>query len=160
MFHINHLRFPAAFSGSVAREGEFPGDEVDRGGHVFDRPIPAGLALHSREQAVKSLHKGRRQTLSPMGLNPIQVRSIIRAARAIGSSKSPACSRIACTHAHPFPKEFLTFPGILSFVNALKHQSQFVGHASHTPLQGHRLLLLGFFLHPVHSVKTQTIKNN
>jgi transposase len=38
--------FLATFSRSVAREGEFPGDEVEHGGHVFHRPVPAGFALH------------------------------------------------------------------------------------------------------------------
>ena len=38
--------FLATFSGSVAREGEFPGDEVEHGGHVFHRPVPASFALH------------------------------------------------------------------------------------------------------------------
>ncbi len=52
---------------------------------------------------------------------------------------------------HPSNRECLD-------VNALKHQCKVIGHASHTPLQGHRLLLLGFFLHPVHLVKIRTIK--
>ncbi len=39
-------RFVAVFSGSVAREGEFLSDEVEHGGHVFHRPVPAGFALH------------------------------------------------------------------------------------------------------------------
>ena len=43
MFHINHLRLPAAFSGSVAREGEFPGDEVDRGGMYSTDRYPRAL---------------------------------------------------------------------------------------------------------------------
>ena len=38
--------FVAVFSGSVAREGEFPSDEVEHGGHVFHRPVPASLTLH------------------------------------------------------------------------------------------------------------------
>ena len=38
--------FLATFSGSVAREGEFSGDEVEHGGHVFHRPVPASFALH------------------------------------------------------------------------------------------------------------------
>jgi hypothetical protein len=40
------MRFLATFSGSVAREGEFTGDEVEHGGHVFHRPVPANLTLH------------------------------------------------------------------------------------------------------------------
>ena len=40
------FRFLATFSGLVAREGEFPGDEVEHGGHVFHRPVPASLTLH------------------------------------------------------------------------------------------------------------------
>ena len=55
------LWFLAVFSGSVAREGEFPGDEVEHGGHVFHRPVPAGFALHGREQAVDTPHEGGRQ---------------------------------------------------------------------------------------------------
>ena len=40
------LRFLATFSGSVAREVEFPGNEVEHRGHVFHRPVPADFALH------------------------------------------------------------------------------------------------------------------
>jgi hypothetical protein len=38
--------FLATFSGSVARQGKFPGNEVEHAGHVFHSPIPARLALH------------------------------------------------------------------------------------------------------------------
>ena len=67
------FRFVATFSGSVAREGEFPGDEVEHGGHVFHRPVPASLTLHGREQAVETLHEGGGQTSSPMGQDPLQM---------------------------------------------------------------------------------------
>jgi hypothetical protein len=38
--------FLATFSGLVARQGKFPGNEVEHAGHVFHRPVPARLALH------------------------------------------------------------------------------------------------------------------
>ena len=40
------VRFLATFSGLVARQGKFPGNEVEHAGHVFHRPVPARLALH------------------------------------------------------------------------------------------------------------------
>ncbi|MCX6859299.1 MAG: hypothetical protein NTX70_03600, partial [Verrucomicrobia bacterium] len=39
------FRFLATFSGLVARQGKFPGNEVEHAGHVFHRPVPACLAL-------------------------------------------------------------------------------------------------------------------
>ncbi len=40
------IRFLATFSGLVARQGKFPGNEVEHAGHVLHRPVPACLALH------------------------------------------------------------------------------------------------------------------
>ncbi len=45
-FYMYNFRFLAVFSESVAREGELPGNEVEYGGHVFHRPVPASFALH------------------------------------------------------------------------------------------------------------------
>ena len=42
--------------------------------------------------------------------------------------------------------------GILTLVDALKHQPHLVSHACHTPFQGHRLPLLGFLFRSVHPV--------
>jgi hypothetical protein len=43
------------------------------GGHVLHRPLPAGRALYSREQAVESIQKGGRQALSPVGKDSYQM---------------------------------------------------------------------------------------
>jgi hypothetical protein len=75
----------------VARKNGFPGEEVEHGGNVFYRPVPTGLALHSGEQAVESIHDGGRQPLGLVGQDPSDCHSIIRATRAIGSSNSPLC---------------------------------------------------------------------
>ncbi len=49
---------------------------------------------------------------------PSMCPSIIRAARAMGSSNSPVCSLIAFTQAHQFPNSFLaTSTEILQFSN-------------------------------------------
>ncbi len=38
--------FLATFCGLVARQGKFPGNEVEHAGHVLHSPITAGFALH------------------------------------------------------------------------------------------------------------------
>ncbi len=56
---------------------------------------------------------------------------------------------------HPRAPVAEQLPGlrhILPFIDALKHQPHRVGHARHTPFQGHRLPLLGFHLSPVHPI--------
>jgi hypothetical protein len=56
----------------MARQGESPGDQVEHGGHVFHRPVPASFTLHGREPAVETLHEGGRQTSSPMIYDRLQ----------------------------------------------------------------------------------------
>jgi hypothetical protein len=78
--------------------------------------------------------------------------STIRAARAIGSSSSPVCPRIACTQAHRVSEQLHGPLGILPLADALKHQPRLVRQSRYAPFQGHRIPLLRFFFPPVYPV--------
>lgn len=81
---------PHCFCELVERQGDFPGDKVERGGHVSLRPMTVGFALHSREQAIESLHAGGLRILSPVGQDFFRMPFYHSGAiRAIGSSNSP-----------------------------------------------------------------------
>ena len=144
--------FLATFSGSGAREGEFPSDEVEHGGHVFHRTVPASLTLHGREQAVETLHEGGRQTSSPMGLDPLQVTLDHPGGSGHRLEQFSGLSPHRVHPGAPVSEQLRGLLGILTLVDALKHQPHLVSHARHTPFQGHRLPLLRFFFRPVHSV--------
>ncbi len=49
----------------------------------------------------------------------------------------------------PIAEQLPALRHILPFIDALKHQPHLVGHARHTPFQGHRLPLLGLLFRPV-----------
>jgi hypothetical protein len=132
----------------VARQGEFPGDEVEHGGHVFHCPIPASFALHSREQAVESLHEGGGQPLGPVGQDAFQMPFDHPGDSGHRFEHLPGLVTHRPHPRAPVAEQLPGFLHILPFIDALKHQPHLVGHARHTPFQGHRLPLLGLLFRP------------
>jgi len=127
------LWFLAVFSGSVGRSGKFPGDQVEHSGHVYHRPIPGSLALHSREQAVETLYESGGQSSGPVGQDALQMPF---------DHPRDSCHRFEQlpglpTHRmHPgasVPEPSPGFLHILLFIDALKHPPYLVGHSRHTP---------------------------
>ncbi len=127
----------ATFSGSVARQGEFPCDKIEHGNHVSHRPVPAGLALHSREQAVEYPHEGGGQTSSPMGQDPLQVTFDHPGSSGHRLEQFSGLSSHRVHPGAPVSEQLPGLLGILPFLETLKHQPHLVSHARHTPFRGH-----------------------
>jgi hypothetical protein len=99
--------FLTGLSGSLARSGEFPGDEVEHVGHVFHRPVPADFRLTAENRLLGPSMRAIVGNRFRWAKNCFQV-SFDHPGRAGHLLEQlTVCSRVARTHAHPLPDSFL-----------------------------------------------------
>ena len=125
---------------------------MEHGGHVLHRAVSTSPTLYRREKTVESLHKSRRQTLSSMGQDALQVPfdhpgRLCRRLKHF-SGLSPHSMHLGA----PVSEQLPGLLGVLPLLAASKYQPHLLGHARHPPFQGYRIPLLAFLFLPDYSV--------